>query len=385
MIVTIVTLVVLSLVVLLIAGVRGIYSLLSSKSMSPIITNNNRSTVLDIFVYLGIGIALVVSITNIIQIIFTAIDKMFFDPFFYGRVVDATYSDARFAIASFVVMFPIYLALSWYTSRNISTYLYKRDIWIRKTLIYATLFISFLTLIGTLVSIVYTYLGGEMSLRFGVKALTVAGIALSLFGYYMYELRRDYSKKTFVPYVCSAVVILFSIGMIVWSITIIGTPAEMRKKKIDSTRLSDLSRLQQEILNYFGRNAQLPLSLGNLNNAFQDYAVPTDPETKEEYVYRVIDQPTFILNYTTRKKEMTSNAVFELCATFSTVREFNERGQMIEKVGTDVMGVGGGVESVSVYSPMNYYYEGDQSPYWNHETGKTCFKRVITKEMYYPQ
>jgi hypothetical protein len=74
---------------------------------------------------------------------------------------------------------------------------------------------------------------------------------------------------------------------------------------------------------------------------------------------------------------MVGNAVFELCATFDTVREFDGRGQMIAY---DKGGVG---VSEALYSVSNYYYEGDQTPFWNHGVGKTCFKRVMEPSMYY--
>ena len=35
------------------------------------------------------------------------------------------------------------------------------------------------------------------------------------------------------------------------------------------------------------------------------------------------------------------------------------------------------------YSAQNSYYDGDQTPFWNHDIGETCFKRIISTEMYY--
>ncbi len=371
MIITIVLIVALLLIAVVLGGIRIIYSLTTSKNMN----GDGKTKILDIFLYLGIGISLVVSITNFLQVLFTAIDRKFVDILNYTTYVDMTYSDMRFAIASLVVMFPIYVGLSWYVARDIEKYLYKQDITVRKALIYCTLFITVLSLIGTLVSVVYTYLGGDLSVRFGLKALSVFAVAASVFGYYMYSLRRDYSKKTLVPVFIALLAGGVVIASVVWSISIIGTPKEMRAKKIDSTRLSDLSRIQQEVFNRFQTTDKLPISLSELNNAFQGYTVPVDPETREAYEYKVITQPTLRMNYDTKKKEMVTDAVFEICGTFTTVREFNDRGQLAV-VGKD------GV-MMSEYSVANYYYDGDQSPYWNHAAEDTCFKRVITPDMYY--
>ncbi|MEN9881515.1 MAG: hypothetical protein RLZZ308_698 [Candidatus Parcubacteria bacterium] len=377
MLITVLTIVVLSFLVVLIGASRFFYTLTLPKTMQT----DTKTKALDVFLYLGIGISLVVSVTNILQVLFTAIDRKFIDLLSYTYYVDTTFSDVRFAIASLVVMFPVYIALSWYVSRDIQKFLFKQDLWIRKALIYCTLFVTILSLIGALVSVVYTYLGGELSVRFELKALSVFVVAISVFGYYFYTLRRDYTRKTYVPYIITALatgIVAVSIG---WSISIIGTPSEMRAKKIDNIRLSDLSRIQQEVFNRFQMTDKLPLSLVELDNAFQGgYTVPSDPETKEVYGYTVLQQPTFKMNYVTNKKEMATSAIFELCATFTTTRNYDARGQTLAVM--DTKGIVSGSADM-YYSVSNYYYEGDQSPFWNHVAEKTCYKRVIGPEMYY--
>lgn len=376
MIVTIVPIVALLVLVCVIAGLRFLYLLISPKNTMQSDTKNKA---LDILVYLGIAIALIASVTNILEILFTAVDLKFRDMFSETLYVDATQSDVRFAIASLVIMFPIYIGLSSYTAKNIEKYLYKQDISVRKIMIYCTLFVAVLTLIGTLVSVIYTYLGGELSLRFELKALCVFAVALALFGYYYYALTRDYSKKTFIPTTVTIITTLFVISSIVWSVSIIGTPTQMRAKKIDSTRLSDISRIQQEILNRIQTTDKLPLTLTELDNAFQGYQVPTDPVTKEAYTYKVVTQPNVKVNYATNKKELTTSAVFELCANFDTVRNIDARGQVLPS-GIDTTGA---FVTDRLYLASNQYFDGDMSPFWNHDLGETCFKRVIAPDMYY--
>lgn len=374
MIVTILILIALLVLVAIVGVTRFIYSFGSSQKNT--MQSDIKTKALDLFIYLGIGISLVVSVTNLLQVVFAAINRKFIDTLNYSNnYVDASSSDVRFAIASLIVMFPIYVGLSWYVSRDIQKFHFKQDIAIRKILIYCTLFITILTLIGTLVSLIYTYLGGELTIRFGLKALAVFTVALAVFAYYFYSLKRDYAKKTIWPAIITVFASVLVVGAVVWSITIIGTPKDMRAKKIDSTRLSDISRIQQEVFNRFQSTDKLPLTLGELDNAFQGYAVPTDPLTKESYVYKVVQQPVVKMNYTTNRKEVTTPAIFELCATFDTVREYDARGQVISK------GEGLGIDSQ--YSASNYYYDGDQSPFWNHGVGETCFKRIISSDMYY--
>lgn len=337
---------------------------------------DNKTRALDVFLYLGIGISLVTSVYNLLQILFTAIDRKFADVL-SPSYVDVYNSDMRLAVAFLVVMFPLYIVLSWYVAKDIAKFLYKRDLTIRKVMVYTMIFVTVLSLIGTLVSIIYTYLGGELSARFAYKAASVFVVSLSVFGYYFYSARRDYSNKTSVPLIATLVASVIVLGSLAWSISIVGTPAEMRLKRLDSTRLSDISSIQQQVFNRFQTTDKLPMDLSELNDAFQGYSVPVDPVTKESYVYRVSQQPVVKVNYATQKKEMTTNAVFELCATFDTVRDTNSmRGGSPP--------IKAGVLSVDVpYSVSNYYYDGDQSPFWNHGTGEVCFKRIISPDMYY--
>jgi hypothetical protein len=359
----------------IVGGGYLVYSLIISKNS---MNGDTKTKAVDVFAYLGIGITLIVSIVNLLQIIFAAIERKFPDVLGAYTYVDIYNSDMRMAIATLVVVYPIYVLLSWYVAKDISKFLYKRDLPIRKMIIYATLFITVGTLIGTLISIIYTYLGGELSVRFGLKALTVFVVSLAVFGYYLYSLRRDYAVKTSVPMITTIVATVAVIASLIWSISIIGSPSEMRAKRIDGTRLSDISRIQQEVFNHFQTTQKLPLTLGELEDAFQGYSVPVDPITKNAYTYRVIQQPVVKMNYTTNRKELSTNGIFEICANFDTVREYDARGQLVP-------GKGGIGMSDSFYSVSNYYYEGDQSPFWNHGVGETCFKRVISGDMYYGQ
>lgn len=370
---------VVAVILFIIAGAGFlIYSLITSKN---IMNGETKTKALDVFVYLGIGIMLVMSVTNLLQIIFTAIDRKFPDILNGGDYIDIYSSDVRLAIASLVVMYPLYIALSWYTSKDIAKFLYKRDLTIRKVVIYTTLFITACTLIGTLVSIIYTYLGGELSARFGWKALAVFLVACAVGWYYLYSMRRDYAEKNSISMIATVLVTALVVGSIAWSVSVIGTPAEMRAKRIDSQRLSDLSSIQQQVFNFFQTTEKLPATTAELNNAFQGYSVPVDPVSESPYKYKVLQQPVVkVDNYSTNKKVLVTNAVFEICANFDIARETEGNTGMggVVKISSPLS-----IGTDSMYSVSNYYYDGDQSPFWNHGVGETCFKRVISSDMYY--
>lgn len=368
MTVLIITIIGLFFLCLVIGGGYTAYSLILKNTMQ----SEAKTKALDVFLYLGIGISLVVSVTNLLQIVFTAIDRKFADVL-SAVYVDAYNSDVRLAVALLVVMYPIYVVLSWFVAKDIAKYLYKRDLTIRKIMIYTTIFVTVCSLIGTLVSLIYTYLGGELTVRFAYKALAIAVVSLGVFGYYLYNLRRDYAVKSSVPVIATVIATVVVVAALVWSISIVGTPSEMRAKRTDDTRLSDLSGIQQQVFNHFQSTDVLPKTTAELEDAFQGYAVPVDPMTKAAYTYTVTQQPVVKMNYTTNRKELVTPAIFQLCATFDTLRAYDQRGQVIPATG--------GMDSM--YAVSNYYYSGDQSPFWNHGVGETCFKRVISSDMYY--
>lgn len=362
-------------VVLLFAVIGGgyfIYSLITNR-----MNGETKTKALDVFLYVGIGITLITSVYNLLQILFTAINRKFPDVL-NPVYVDVYNSDMRLAFAFLVVMFPLYLVLSWYVAKDIAKYHYKADLVVRKVLIYATLFITIGSIIGTLVSIIYSYLGGEITVRFMAKAASVFIVSAGVFGYYYYSIRRDYTQKTSVPMIATVVAAAVVLASLVWSISVVGTPSYMRSLRMDSNRLSDLSSIQQQVFSRYQATDKLPLTLAELNDAFQGYSVPVDPVTKESYVYRVTQQPVSRVNFATQKKEMVTNAIFEICATFETVREANySRGGVSYPMKGGVLGMD------TSYSVSNYYYEGDQSPFWNHGIGETCYKRIISPDMYY--
>ena len=60
---------------------------------------------------------------------------------------------------------------------------------IRRRLTYIVLFVASCVLIGDLTTLVYYFLGGEVTLRFFLKVLTVASIAGAVFLHYLWDLR----------------------------------------------------------------------------------------------------------------------------------------------------------------------------------------------------
>ena len=341
---------------------------------------DTKSTVKDIFVYLGIFITLIVSVYNIIQIVFAAIDIKWKDLATITYNYDIYNDGVRFAVASLLVLYPLYVLFSFIASKDIMLHLAKKDLRLRKAFVYSALFITACTMIGTLISIIYTFLGGDLSIRFGLKAIFIIFLSAVIGGYYYYIAKRDYTKASKVPMILAIAVSAAVLGLVIWSITIIGTPSEVRKMKQDNTRLEHLSSIQQQVLYSFNNKGKLPEKIAELENALGGFSVPMDPVTNASYEYKILNQGKLVMDYTTKTRKLTVPAKFEICATFETKRAYNANG--VRTSSPDVpVGVGG--VSEAMYSVNNFYYGGDISPFWNHEAERTCFTRIISGDLYY--
>jgi hypothetical protein len=67
----------------------------------------------------------------------------------------------------------------------------KRSSKIRKWLTYLTLFVTAGVIIGDLIALIFNLLGGEITTRFALKSLVILGIAGLIFGYYLWDLKKE--------------------------------------------------------------------------------------------------------------------------------------------------------------------------------------------------
>jgi hypothetical protein len=97
----------------------------------------------------------------------------------------------RWSVAYLIIAFPAFLFLARYIGREVSRRPVKRFSPVRRWLTYLTLFVAASTMIGDLITLVYSVLAGELTTRITLKVLIVILIAGTAFGYYLSDLRRD--------------------------------------------------------------------------------------------------------------------------------------------------------------------------------------------------
>ncbi|MEI7742056.1 MAG: DUF5671 domain-containing protein [bacterium] len=150
----------------------------------------------EAFLYLVMFGTLYASAINVGILLFQFINRWLPDPALgYVGWRDASDSKIRMATATLIVAFPIFMWISSILHREIVAHVERRASKIRKWLTYITLFVSSCVIIGDLITIIYNFLSGELTLRFGLKAAVVGGIAALVFGYYLNDLKGEETEK----------------------------------------------------------------------------------------------------------------------------------------------------------------------------------------------
>lgn len=302
--------------------------------------NQPKTTAKDFFLNLGAIIALYFFVISFINLIFAIINKYFPDAASYGYYYDMSSATIRWSVSAIIVLFPLYLFLQKTISKEIVLIPEKKHTWVKRWSTYLTLFLTGATIAVDLIFLVYSFLGGEVTTRFFLKVLAVLFVALSVFVYYLHDLKRtDYVNDRKVKLLFWKSIIIVSLAVIGAFLTV-GSPLEERERKLDDQRVNDLSSIQSEVLSYWQMKGELPKELSDLDDSLSYFILPVDPETKAPYEYSAMASTTF-----------------ELCATFAAPARIQEE------------------------SMARPYYEG-LSGSFPHGEGRTCFERTIDPERY---
>jgi hypothetical protein len=145
----------------------------------------------EAFEYLILFATLYVAAFSLGRLIFQFINLALPDPLSQPFESGVIRGAIRWSVAALVVTTPVFLRSAWTNAKAMEASPTKRASPVRRWLTYMTLAITASVLIGDATSLVYNFLGGETTLRFLLKSLTVAVIAGAAFVYYLSDLRRD--------------------------------------------------------------------------------------------------------------------------------------------------------------------------------------------------
>ena len=298
-----------------------------------------KSTPKDVFLHLLSIITLYVSSGALITLFFQYINILIPDklqPIYFTGVAEAI----RFSMASLIIVFPVYIFSCRILNEDYKSEPGKRELKIRKWLVYFTLFVAAGIIIGDLVSLIYSFLGGEITGRFILKIFSILLVVGSIFFYYLMDLKEKLTHKSLktLAWAVSAVVLV----SVAAGFFTAGSPLKARLYRFDEQRVTDLQVIQDQIIFYWTQKEVLPKNLDELENSLSGYIPPKDPETGASYIY-----------------DMKNKLNFELCAEFNM----------------DTMAI---LRTPEVVYPAKDIYNQK----WDHGAGKVCFDRSIDPELY---
>lgn len=148
----------------------------------------------EAFMYLLLFLTLYVSAFSFGTLLFQFINRWLPNVLLEGYRYSDQLSTIRQSTASIIIAYPLFLWITKKLRDAINLDPEKRSSKIRKWLTYITLFITAGIIIGDLIALVFSLLSGDLTLRFSLKVLTVGGIAGLIFGYYLWDMKRDHES-----------------------------------------------------------------------------------------------------------------------------------------------------------------------------------------------
>lgn len=310
---------------------------------------SSKTSPKDFFLWLGAVIALYGSIASFITLLFEYINYSFPDDLAgYG---DPYGGAVRFGMAALMVMVPTLIVLFYFIRASIEQEAGKAQIWVRRWAIVLTLFIAAVTVLIDLITLIHTFLGGEISTRFGLKILVVLLVALGVFLHFLADQRGYWIVHRKKANMIGIAVGLLTFVTVVSGFFIVGTPNHVRMLRFDEQKVQDLQTIQYQVVQYWQMKRVLPSEAVALVDALGEFTLPVDPQTNAPYEYKA-----------------TGALSFELCALFNEPTP-------------DSAGRGAYAARDIAYPSMG----GGMNENWQHRAGTVCFTRTIDPERYQTQ
>ena len=287
---------------------------------------------------LGSLITLYLSITFLVVLLFNIINLLFPDVTEGYWMLESASESVRLAIAMLIVFFPTYLILTRRVNTLRRAEANSTYLGLTKWLMYLSLLVGGGIILGDLVAVIYSFLEGELTTRFLLKAGVLLAIVSAAFYYYLQDARGYWLKREKIS-------IYYGLGMAVVVLTSlvtgffhIETPVVVREMKLDDTQIQHLQSIQSKIEEVMSiSSSTLPKSL---EEAYDGFPIPEAPEDRPAYTYEV------------------TKAGFNLCATFSRAST---------------------PETADMYYAKPMFETGmliKNGSNWSYKEGRYCFERI---------
>ena len=281
----------------------------------------------DVFLYLLATVTLYAIAVSGISLLFQYVNHFFPDAAIYTNVTEVL----QVVVSILIIFTPVYVWVTRFLNRDLLANKEKHNLGIRRWLMHLTLFGAGITIMITLVTLIYNFLGGELTARFGLKVLSVLVVAAAIFAYYVWDLKREAQKMPAKMVWLARVTLAVLAIAVVGSFFIIESPSDQRMRKLDDERVEHLWELQDAVEGYWWTNEALPELLDDI-----DRELPLDPETNATYRY-----------------EKLSDEEYEICATFSFEN------------------------TVGYARPVYVDRSVSHRDFYSHGAGEDCFQRTV--------
>jgi hypothetical protein len=284
---------------------------------------------------LGSLITLYVSVAAFITLIFSTINIAMPDAAAGSYEWASSQTAMRTCLAILAVFFPAYLYLTRKVNvaRRIGDGGYAGMF--TKWLVYLSLLVGGGAMLVDLVFVVNTFLEGELTTRFLLKASSLLIVIGLVSYYYLLDAKGHWNSREQESMMYGAVATAVVIGMMAASLYHLESPSIAREKRIDEQQIMALQEMQYRVEAHMSNTKTLPASIDEL---YLSELVPKAPEGRASYQYKI-----------------TGDTTYELCATFANATDPRETTAM--------------------------YYPGDKNYNWDHKVGEWCFAREAAKPL----
>lgn len=306
----------------------------------------NHSSPKDFFLHLAAIVALYAVAVSFLVVVFQSVNIIIPDQLSSSYAIIHEQNMIRWSLAMLIIIFPLFLGANKLLNKAYKENPIVKELRIRKWLLYFTLFAAAAIIAGDLVTLIFNFLNGELTLRFILKIFAVLLVAGIIGVYYMRDIKNAFKEKEIKIWVY--IVSIIMIATIVFGFLLVGSPSEERARRFDEQRVQDLQTIQSQVLSYWINTGTIPQDMKTLEDPLSGFPIPTDPETNEPYFYEVLEKQKF-----------------SLCAEFT--KESMEENSLVE----------------GPVVPVKYDLITDSN--WKHGIGRTCFERTIDENKYPPK
>ncbi len=302
---------------------KDISTALASESLAmPVPVPPDTGSAREAFFHLLTFAGLYATVISLIILTFEYISRLFPDPALQNIYFDNNdVSSIRWCVAVVIIAFPLFFFLSRTLHRSYSAHAEVLQSGVRRWLTYLTLFVTACTITGDLITLLFYFLDGELSVRFLLKVAAILILCGVPFIYYFSALRMDHEAyiKSKLHRSFAWIAAVIAVAAVAYGIFVAGTPMTGRLERLDEQRLSDLKNIQNEVLNIvYGSDKSSPVPIGGIK--VLPKPLPTDMDAiaaGAQYTKISTSDPATGSPYLYKPHGTT----YELCATFDLPRD----------------------------------------------------------------